>query len=160
VLVTPADTVWVLTVGALIFLWQAWWRRGFLFASLDPEGARVRGLPVVLLDGLLMVSVAVLASIATRALGALPVFAFSVLPALAAVAVARSPGWALVIATVLGLVAGAGGYVLAFFYELPVGASQTFLAAAGVLVALVLRGIMGLWPSSKAEPVQSFSRSS
>jgi zinc transport system permease protein len=138
VLVGPSDTAWVLAVGGVVLLVQLWFRRGMLFASLDPEGARVRALPTRLLDATLMISVAVLASVSTRALGALPVFAFSVLPALAAVAVSRSPGMALVLATVIGLVSGAGGYLLAFFAEFPVGASQTFVAALAVVVGLVV----------------------
>lgn len=144
VLVGPEDMAWTLAVGGVVFAWQLWWRRGFLLASLDPEGARVRGLPVALLDAALMIAVAVLVSVATRALGALPVFAFSVLPALAAVAIAPSPAWALAIATALGLTAGAGGYMLAFFGELPVGASQTFVAGAFVVLALLVRGLAQL----------------
>lgn len=142
VLVGPSDTAWVLGVGGLVLLVQLWWRRGLLFASLDPEGARVRGLPTRLLDACLMISIAVLASVATRALGALPVFAFSVLPALAAVAVSRSPGVALALATIIGLVSGAGGYLLAFFAQFPVGASQTFVAAVAVVLGLGLGAIM------------------
>lgn len=142
VLVGPSDTAWVLSVGALVLAVLLWFRRGMLFASLDPEGARVRGLPTRLLDATLMVSIAVLASVATRALGALPVFAFSVLPALAAVAVSRSPAMALTLATVIGLVSGAGGYLLAFFAQFPVGASQTFVAALAVVVGLLVGGLL------------------
>lgn len=154
VLVGPADMAWTLGVGGVVFAWQLWWRRGFLFASLDPEGARVRGLPVAVLDAALLISLAVLVSVATRALGALPVFAFSVLPALAAVAVAPSPAVALAIAAALGLTAGAGGYMLAFFGELPVGASQTFVAGAFVVIALAVRALSGLvrGPEPRALP--------
>lgn len=142
VLVGPDDVAWVFGAGAVILAVQLWGRRGFLFASLDPEGARVRGLPVSALDAVLMISIALLVSIATHALGALPVFAFSVLPALAAVTLSRSPGAALAIATTLGLVSGVGGYLLAFFAQLPVGASQTCLAGALVVLALLVRGTL------------------
>jgi zinc transport system permease protein len=39
-------------------------------------------------------------------------------------------------------VAGVGGYLLAFFKELPVGASQTVVAAALVPLALAVRGVI------------------
>ena len=136
VLVRPSDTTWVLTIAAVLIALMLWWRRGLLFASFDPDGARVRGLPVAFLGGFLLVAIALSVSVTTRALGALPVFAFSVLPALAAVAMASSPTAALVLATVIGLVAGAGGYLLAFFAQFPVGASQTFVAALAVVVGL------------------------
>lgn len=140
VLVGPGDVAWVLAVGGAVLAWQLWWRRGFLFASVDPEGARVRGLPVALLDAVLLASVALLVSIATRALGALPVFAFTVLPALAAVAVTSSPAAALGLAAALGATAGVIGYVLAFLWELPVGATQTCLAGAFVALAVLFGG--------------------
>ena len=142
VLVSPEDLTWVLGTGAVALVWQVWWRRGFLLASLDPDGAHVRGLPVVLLDGILLATIAVLVSVATRALGALPVFAFSVLPALAALMLAASPGQALAIAALLGLLSGSAGYVLAFFAQFPVGASQTFTAAAFVLLALAWKAAL------------------
>lgn len=155
VVVSQTDVQLVLGVGALIMVWQLWWRRGFTFASLDHECAQVRGLPVALLDASLLLMFAVYVAIATRALGALPVFAFSVLPAMAAVAVCSSPGLAFLLATTLGVVAGAGGYLLAFFYQFPVGASQTVIAATFVLLALAVRGLMfvaqQLMPAGPAE---------
>lgn len=155
VVVSHTDVQLVLGFGAVIFLWQLWWRRGFMFASLDAECAQVRGLPVALLDAIFLLMFAVYVSIATRALGALPVFAFSVLPAMAAVAICSSPGLAFALATTLGVVAGAGGYLLAFFYQFPVGASQTIVAATFVVVALAVRGLMfvgqQVMPSPAAE---------
>lgn len=144
VVVAQTDVYLVLGFGLVIFVWQLWWRRGFTFASLDSECAQVRGLPVMLLDAILLLQFAVYVSICTRALGALPVFAFSVLPAMAAVAVCSSPGLAFALATVLGITAGAGGYLLAFFYQFPVGASQTCIAAGFVAIALLFRAVATL----------------
>lgn len=135
VLVRSSDTLLVLGVGGLLIALVFWWRRGLLFASFDPDGARVRGLPVTMLNLALMGAIAVMVSISTRALGALPVFAFSVLPAIASVGLARSPHAAMLLATVLGALAGVGGYLVAFFGEFPVGASQTLTAASFALVA-------------------------
>jgi zinc transport system permease protein len=144
VVVDAADLVLVLGVGGLVAGWLAWWHRGFWFATLDPERARVRGLPVAGLDVALLLMLAVYVSVTTRALGALPVFAFSVLPAVGAIAVARRPGVALGLAAVLGGVAGCGGYMVAFFGSFPVGASQTVLAAVLVGLALAWRGLTGV----------------
>lgn len=125
-----------LLVGTVVVLFglHLWWRRGFLQASFDREGARVRGLPVPLLEVTLLASLAVAISVGTRTLGALPVFAFSVLPAVAALRVCANVPRALVLALVFGALSGFVGYVVAFLYELPVGASQTLTAAALVVV--------------------------
>lgn len=131
-------TVLLWTAGALLAL-HMWWLRGFAEASFDPDGARVRGLPVRVLELTLLVSLAVAISVCTRVLGALPVFAFSVLPALAALQISPNVPRALLLASVIGACAGFGGYLAAFLYQLPVGASQTLLAVAFVAVAGVLR---------------------
>lgn len=139
VAVSPGDFHLLVAVAAAVLLLHVWWRRGFLQASFDPEGAAVRGVPVRMLEAVLLASLAVSISVATRILGALPVFAFSVLPALAAVRVCASVPRAMVVATALGAAAGFAGYVAAFLWELPVGASQTLCAAAIVLGAGLLR---------------------
>jgi len=79
----------------------------------------------------------VVSRLATRALGSLPVFAFSVIPPAAGLILANRLRSALVIAVGLGVAAGGLGYLAAFVYSLPVGASQ---AALCVLFALVAYG--------------------
>lgn len=127
---------WLAAVLGVVHLVFA---RGFVQASFDPEGARVRGLPVRSLDVVLLVSLAVAVSACTRVLGALPVFAFSVLPAMAAVRLSPNVGVALVVATLIGAGAGFFGYFLAFVYRVPVGAVQTVLAVGLVALAEALR---------------------
>jgi len=153
VVVDAADVALVLGVGGLIGGWLAWWHRGFWFATLDPERARVRGLPVAWLDVALLLMLAVYVSVTTRALGALPVFAFSVLPAVGAIAVARCPAVALALAAGFGATAGAGGYLVAFLGGFPVGASQTVVAAGLVGLAMAWRAaasLLGARPTQAA----------
>lgn len=150
VLVRPSDTILVLALGGAVVALIFWWRRGFMFASFDPDGARVRGLPVSMLNVVLLGAIAVMVSICTRALGALPVFAFSVLPAVAAVTLARSPFGAMVLAVLFGIVGGGGGYLVAFFGEFPVGASQTLVCGALAVGAIALRKLAGFWQTKQA----------
>lgn len=146
------SAVVVLDEQLSLLLWTAvvllalhlWWVRGFSEVSFDPDGARVRGLPVRTLELTLLVSLAVAISICTRVLGALPVFAFSVLPAVAALQLSPNVPRALLLAGVIGACAGFGGYVAAFLWRLPVGASQTLLAVVLVVVAVALRAPLRL----------------
>lgn len=126
------------TAGVLLAL-HIWWMRGFTQISFDPDGARVRGLPVRVLEGTLLVSLAVAISVCTRVLGTLPVFAFSVLPAMTALLLSANVQRALLIATVVGGMSGFGGYLVSFLYCLPVGASQALVAAYFVLMAAIVR---------------------
>ena len=137
VAVLPEDFRLVLVTAVALLALHIWWHRGFSAVSFDAAGARVRGLPVGILDLGLFLSLAVAISVSTRVLGALPTFAFSVLPAMAAVRWVPNVGWGLIVASVLGAAAGFCGYLIAFLYELPVGASQTLFAAATVALAEV-----------------------
>lgn len=139
VAVLDEDFDHVLALAGVLAALHLWWRRGFLAASFDPDGARVRGLPVFALELTLLATMAVAISLCTRVLGALPVFAFSVLPAMAAVRLSPNVNVALGLSALFGAASGFGGYVLAYRFELPVGASQTLLAAALVVLASLLR---------------------
>ena len=52
-----------------------------------------------------------------------------------------APGmrWAFPLAAVLGAISGGGGYAAAFFFDLPVGATQTVMAAVMVALAMPAR---------------------
>lgn len=130
---------WVLSaVTAAVTLLHMWWWRGFVAVSVDREDAKVRALHPVLVDTILLGTIALAIGTSTRVLGALPTFAFSVLPAFAALNLAPNIPRAMVGAAVIGVFSGFAGYVLAFLWELPVGASQTLIAA---MIAVLAWGI-------------------
>ena len=142
VVVAPEELHALLAIGAAVMVIQLWWYRGFTFASFDPLTARVHGLPVRLLDLILLVSIALVVARVASTLGALPAFALSTMPGIAAALIARgSLAVTFALAAVIGAAAGVGGYLIAFFEELPVGATQTVTAAAAVVAAVVIRGI-------------------
>ena len=142
VAVVPADLLELgIVCGAMVAL-HIWWRRGFTQIAVDRVDAKVRGLPVRVLELLLLGSIAVVISVVTRVLGALPAFAFSVLPAMAALRVARNVDVALVFAALLGVVSGVVGYYVAFAWDLPVGASQTLVAVAAFAAMAALGAVM------------------
>ena len=139
VLVRPLDLVLVASSGALIMTLALWWLRALAFASFDPDSARVQRLPVGVLNAFVLVSVGTMVGVSARALGALPVFALSTMPALAVLAVGPSLPRTFALAALLGGASGAGGYLIAFFWNLPVGGSQTVAAAGLVPAALIVR---------------------
>ncbi len=140
VAVTAEDCHRILVLTGGLLLVHGLGFRGFVEVTLDRTGARIRGLPIRTLEVVLLLSLALAISVTTRILGALPVFAFSVLPALAALRVAANLPRALLLAGILGALAGFWGYVLASSLALPVGATQTLLAAAFVPAAGVVGG--------------------
>jgi len=143
VLVRHEDLELVLIVGLGALGLAAWARRGLLFAGYDPDGARVQGVPVRLLELGLLALVTLVVSVATRALGALPVFAFSVLPAMAALLVAGRLSVVFVLALVGGIACAVVGYMAAFFLNFPVGACQAAVGVVLVLLALPVKLLRG-----------------
>jgi zinc transport system permease protein len=139
VLVSPADLTMVAVAGAIGLLIGFLGNEVLVFSGFDPDAAAVQGVPVRLMESGLLVLVTLEVAVATRAIGALPVFAFSVLPAMAALMVAPGMRWTFPIAAVFGALSGVGGYVLAFFFDLPVGATQTALACLIVALAMPVR---------------------
>jgi zinc transport system permease protein len=138
VLVDPTDLMLVLGVGGIALTAALVLHRGIVYAGYDPDGARVQGLPVRGLEMGLVIVVTLVVSVATRALGALPVFAFSVLPGVAALLASPRLGPVFPIAAALGALSGGLGYIAAFLWEFPV-ASQTAVAVAFVVLAVPLR---------------------
>jgi len=127
--------VLILAVFGGILAIQLVGRRGFAAVTADKTGAAVRGLPTFWIELVLLATLAVAVSTCTRVLGALPAFAFSVLPAMAALRLAPNLGWAQVSAAVLGAFCGFGGYAFATALDWSVGGTQTLVGVAVVLSA-------------------------
>jgi zinc transport system permease protein len=144
VLVERPQLIAVTVVGGATLFIHLWWFRGLTFASFDRVGAMVQGLPVRLLDAVVMISIGLMVGVSARALGALPVFAFSTLSAIAALMLDLRLPWTFLLATLAGAISGLGGYLFAYFYNFPVGGSQTVLASSLVLLAFIARGLKQL----------------
>jgi zinc transport system permease protein len=138
VVVRTSDLWAIGLAGALVVAGQLAAFRGFVFASLDPIVARTQGLPVDRLDAVLFGSIALMTGLVTRALGALPTFGMTVLPAIGALGLQVGLARVFLVSTVAGALSGAGGYALAYQLDWSVGASQTLVAA---LLMVGLRGI-------------------
>lgn len=144
VLVRRADLYAVLGASALVLVTQIVAFRGFVFASLDPLVARTQGVPVRVLDALLFGSIALMTGLVTRALGAVPTFALTILPAIAVMSFRVGLRGIFVLSMLLGALSGGAGYLVAYAFDWSVGASQTLFAATlALLCRIVARLIHG-----------------
>ncbi len=138
VLVRPQDFVAVLGVSGLVVVAIGFLYRGLVFAGFDPEGARVQALPTARIELALWTLVALEVSVTTRAIGALPVFAFSVLPAMAALRASSRLSHAVLLAGLAGALSGGVGYISAFLLRFPVGAAEACIAAVLFSIAVLV----------------------
>ncbi len=123
--------VGVLGVLALLY-------RPLLFASVDADVARARGVPTTLLALVFAVLVGVATALGVRTVGSLLVLALMVTPAAAACRVTASPLRATLLAVLFAEVSAVGGIVLSLAPGAPVSA---FVTAISFLIYLVCWGI-------------------
>ncbi len=123
-------------VSAFAILVLALIARPLLFASLDPDVAAARGVPVRLLGLGFMVLLAVTVSEATLAVGALLVFALLLLPAAIAQQLVTRPYLALALAAGLALLFTWVGIAVGFYTGLPSSVCISLLAFVGYVAAL------------------------
>jgi len=111
--------------------------RPMLFATVNLEGARARGVPLTRLNSAFLVCLALAAAATIPIVGSLLVFALLVAPPAAATLLAKNPLQAVVLAVVLNLTCSWGGIVIAYYTTLPVGFIISVLAASTYLAARV-----------------------
>jgi len=127
----------LLAVGAAGLVVHVLFFKELLFASYDPETAVVQGVGVLRYELTLNLIIAVVISVATRAVGALPVFAFTVIPAAAALMVTEQIKRTIALSVAIGIVAAAVGYYVSWVKTLPTGASMVIVASLFLVPGLL-----------------------
>jgi zinc/manganese transport system permease protein len=136
------QTAWIIAaVGAAASVALLAMARPLFFASVDPEVARARGLPVRLLDALFLVILAVTVAEAVPAVGALLVFALLVTPAASIRLMVTRPYLALALSAVLALLITWIGLTMAFYLSFPVSFDISALGFVIYLMVLASRRV-------------------
>ncbi len=133
--VASEDVVAVGVLSAFVLAVTIGLRRQLFAVCQDEEFARVTGLPVRLLNLLIMVTAAVTVTVAMRIVGLLLVSAMMVIPVAAAQRVTRGFTATLSLAMAIGLVVSLTGTVTTYYVEAPSGAAIVLLAI-GVFMAM------------------------
>jgi zinc/manganese transport system permease protein len=118
--------------------------RPLLFASLQPELAEARGVPLNLVSTLFMVLVAVATAEAIQIVGVLLVFALMVAPAATALRLTRGVSAGIIASIVIAVAIAWISLLLAFLTDWPTSFWITALGAAAYLASGIARGL-GSW---------------
>lgn len=151
VLGISAQTVVVLAILAVaILVALVLIARPLLFASLQPELAEAKGVPLNLVSILFMVLVAVTTAEAVQIVGVLLVFALMVAPA--ASALRMTQGWlpGIIVSIALAVAIAWVSLTLAFFSDWPTSFWITVLGTAAYLASGAAQGLL-----SRGDPVAS-----
>jgi zinc/manganese transport system permease protein len=136
--------IWVIAIaGALTLAAVAVVYRPLLFASLDPDVAEARGVPVQALSIGFFVIVALAVTAAVQVVGVLLIFSLLVIPGAIADRLCRTPGRAIALCVAASLVFVWGGLLVAFYSQFPVGFLITSYAFVAYLIVRLLPAVRG-----------------
>jgi zinc/manganese transport system permease protein len=139
--VSSDQVIALLAVAAAALFALAVIARPLLFATLDPEVARARGVPVGALDALFLLILAAAVAAASQITGALLVFALLVAPPAAAQALTSRTLAGLALSVALALAIVWLGLAAAYFSIYPPGFYTTTFAFAAYLTARGARAV-------------------
>nr|WP_042198293.1 metal ABC transporter permease [Kibdelosporangium sp. MJ126-NF4]CEL23317.1 Zinc ABC transporter, inner membrane permease protein ZnuB [Kibdelosporangium sp. MJ126-NF4]CTQ94479.1 Zinc ABC transporter, inner membrane permease protein ZnuB [Kibdelosporangium sp. MJ126-NF4] len=126
---TDSTSIVLLSVCAVVVLGVlAVIYRPLMFASVDPDVAKARGVPTGVLSPIFAVLVGVATALGVQTVGALLVLALMVTPAAAACRITANPVRATILSVVFAEVAVLGGIVLSLSPGVPVSAFVTTIS--------------------------------
>jgi len=133
----PPEQLYIMSVAAIVVaVVHGLFGKEFLFTAFDPEMARTLGVRTSLWSLLLFLTFALAISVSTRAIGALPVFAFTVIPPAAALLVASRMWSAFALAIGIGVASAFLGYWASWQWQLPTGAAMVMASAFFLLLTV------------------------
>jgi zinc/manganese transport system permease protein len=150
--VTSGQVLVLAVAGLVCLIVLATIARPLLFATVDPDVARARGVPVRTLSTAFLVLLGVAAAGTSQVTGSLLVFALLVAPAAAASRLTARPARGLVLSVAIALLVTWLGEGIAFFSPYPIGFWVTSLAFAAFLLAAAFRALADARPAPVGTP--------
>jgi zinc/manganese transport system permease protein len=139
--VTPTDVILSLVLGIAVLISLAFIFRPLLFASIDPEVAEARGVPVQLISIVFMLLLAVTVAEAIQVVGILLVFALIIAPAASAQHLTRKPSSAISLSVIFALLFTWGGLILSLLGRFPV---SFYIATLSTITYFISIGVSHL----------------
>lgn len=138
--VTWADVLAILGVGLVVAAVLLFAYRSFLFATFDPQVARVSGERVALVEVMLMVMLSGTILVTMRVIGTLLISALLVIPAATARMLTNSFAKMLLISPTFGAVSCFVGMNLSYHLDTSAGATIILVSAAGFTATYLAAG--------------------
>jgi zinc/manganese transport system permease protein len=148
--ITSSQVTVLTVVGAVVLAVLALIGRPLLFASVDPQVASGRGVPVRTLSVVFLVLLGAATAEASQITGTLLVFALMVIPAATAQVLTARPALSLSLAVLLAFAATWLGLTAAYYWPYPLGFFVTTIAFAGYLLALGRRSLREVLSRTRA----------
>jgi zinc transport system permease protein len=141
--VSRGDLLRIALLGLAALALVAVLLRVLLAVAIDEEGARVAGLPVPILNGVVSMLAALTIGISMRIVGILLIAALMVVPVIAAQRVAWSLRSTMGLSVAIGLGSVLSGLTVSYYANLPPGGTIVLTATAFFLVAAGVETVRG-----------------
>ena len=141
VAVDSPQLVWLSAISAFVLIALAILWRPLMFATVDPEIAAARGVPVRALSPIFMIVLGLTVAMSVQVVGALLVLALLVTPAAAAMRITASSLWVPVLAMIFAVTAVVGGILLALGGSLPISPYVTTVSFTIYCVCRVIGSV-------------------
>jgi ABC-type Mn2+/Zn2+ transport system permease subunit len=151
--ISAADLVQIAVLGLVVLGVIVVLRKELLYATFDPAGAAASGLPVTVLEYVLLALLGITIVVSIQAVGIVMVVAMLVTPAATAQLIVVRFSRMTLLAVVIAVVSAVLGLYLSFYLNVASGASIVLVETVMFLVALVLsprQGLLARWSSRPA----------
>ncbi|ALE92614.1 ABC transporter permease [Arthrobacter alpinus] len=136
----------LVVIAGLVLIW-----RPLTFASVDPDIATARGVPVRTLSLVFMFLLGIAVALSIQVVGALLVLALLITPAAAALQVTVAPRMVVLLSVAFAMVSTVGGIMLALGGRIPISPYVTTLS---FLIYVVCK-VVGTWRRKRGWSVRS-----
>ena len=142
--VSTSDIYWVAAIALTVLVVLVLLHKEIVTVCLDRESAAGLGIPVLLIDVILYVSVAIAVVISVQTVGNILVLALLVAPAAASRLMTNNVVMMLVISPLLGSASSFVGIYLAWAWDVPTGAAIVLVVSAVFLFTWLIVSGMGM----------------
>lgn len=139
--VNNTDLIWIYCVDAVVLLSFVKIWRPILSMTVHEDLAKVEGVPVLAMQWILVVIMAVVFSVAMKLVGILLITALLIIPAAAARQVSKTPEKMAIIASIVGMVSVFGGIKISFNWDWPAGPAIVIVAMFLFVVSALAAGV-------------------
>ncbi|MFZ5862410.1 MAG: metal ABC transporter permease [Nitrospirota bacterium] len=139
VFVSTAQVLVLALVAAVVLGVHALLYKEFVFVAFDLETAKASGMRTGALNQALFASIGLTIAVTISSVGALPVFAFMVVPSAAALLLTRRLAQTFVLSAAIGVAAALIGFYASFQWRLPTGPAMIAVASAFLVPGVLAR---------------------
>lgn len=141
--VSQRDLYMIMGIGLLILGVVAWFFQELFYSTLDPDGARLSGVNVELVNFLFILMIALTITISLRIVGVLLISSLMILPVAASLKIAKNFQQATYLAIGYSLTATLGGLIISFNLDTAPGGTIVLSSVLLLLITLAFSGKVG-----------------